>query len=122
LTDETSLLSGKNIFTVNCVPCHGPDGGGTVGPNLTDKYWIHGGSIKDVFKTVKYGVPVKGMISWQTMLNPKKIQFQLYSKSSRFKSTGGSPRKGICYNSTQTQRYNKNRHCKIKPDSVNGKK
>lgn len=74
LKDEASLLNGKNTFIVNCVPCHGPDAGGTVGPNLTDKYWIHGGGINNVFKTIKYGVPVKGMISWQTILNPKKIQ------------------------------------------------
>lgn len=74
LTDAVSLENGKNIFTANCVPCHGPDAGGVVGPNLTDQYWIHGGGIKNVFTTVKYGVPVKGMISWQTILNPKKIQ------------------------------------------------
>lgn len=74
LTDDASLQSGKSIFMVNCVPCHGPDAGGTVGPNLTDKYWIHGGGIQNVFKTIKYGVPVKGMISWQSLLNPKKMQ------------------------------------------------
>jgi cytochrome c oxidase cbb3-type subunit 3 len=74
LTDEQSIKNGKDIFTVNCVPCHGPDGGGTVGPNLADDYWIHGGGIKNIFKTIKYGVPVKGMIAWQTQLTPKKIQ------------------------------------------------
>ncbi|MCI0450018.1 MAG: c-type cytochrome [Chlorobi bacterium] len=74
LTDVPSLDAGKQIFTINCVPCHGPDAGGTVGPNLTDQYWIHGGGIKNVFKTIKEGVPVKGMISWKTMLNPKQMQ------------------------------------------------
>lgn len=74
LTDAASLDAGKTTFTTNCVPCHGPDGGGIVGPNLTDQYWIHGGGIKNVFKTIKYGVPIKGMISWQTVLTPKKMQ------------------------------------------------
>lgn len=74
LTDAGELDKGKQIFTTNCTPCHGPDAGGTVGPNLTDKYWVHGGGIKNVFTTVKNGVPVKGMISWQTMLNPKQMQ------------------------------------------------
>jgi cytochrome c oxidase cbb3-type subunit 3 len=74
LTDAASLENGKNVFIVNCVPCHGPDAGGVVGPNLTDQYWIHGGGIKNVFTTIKYGVSVKGMISWQTILNPKKMQ------------------------------------------------
>ena len=74
LTDIGSLNSGQNIFKTNCVPCHGPDAGGVVGPNLTDEYWIHGGGIKNIFSTIKYGVPAKGMISWQTQLTPKKIQ------------------------------------------------
>jgi cytochrome c oxidase cbb3-type subunit 3 len=74
LTDGASIDAGKQIFTVNCVPCHGPEAGGTVGPNLTDQYWIHGGGIKNVFTTIKNGVPVKGMISWKTMLNPKQMQ------------------------------------------------
>ncbi|MFA3782304.1 cbb3-type cytochrome c oxidase N-terminal domain-containing protein [Melioribacteraceae bacterium 4301-Me] len=74
LTDAASLQEGKEIFTKNCVSCHGPEGGGLVGPNLTDDYWIHGGGIKNIFKTIKYGVPQKGMISWQTQLDPKKIQ------------------------------------------------
>jgi cytochrome c oxidase cbb3-type subunit III len=74
LTDAASLEAGKSNFMVNCVPCHGPDGGGTVGPNLTDKFWIHGGGINNVFKTIKYGVPAKGMISWQALMTPKKMQ------------------------------------------------
>ncbi len=73
LTDKADIDKGKEIFTVNCTNCHGPEGGGGVGPNLTDEYWIHGGGIKNVFTTVKNGVPAKGMISWQTQLNPKQM-------------------------------------------------
>lgn len=74
LSDAQAINSGKAIFKANCVACHGSEAGGLVGPNLTDEYWIHGAGIKNVFKTIKYGVPVKGMISWQTQLNPKQIQ------------------------------------------------
>ena len=74
LTDIGSLNAGQNIFKTNCVPCHGPDGGGVVGPNLTDEFWIHGGGVKNIFKTIKYGVPAKGMITWQTQLSAKQIQ------------------------------------------------
>lgn len=74
LMDAESLNAGKDIFKTNCVPCHGPQAGGVIGPNLTDDYWIHGGGIKNIFHTIKYGVPAKGMISWQTQLNPKQIQ------------------------------------------------
>jgi cytochrome c oxidase cbb3-type subunit 3 len=74
LTEAADLDKGKQIFSTNCTPCHGPDAGGTVGPNLTDQHWIHGGGIKNVFTTIKNGVPAKGMISWQTMLTPKQMQ------------------------------------------------
>lgn len=74
LTDAGELGKGKDIYEKNCAACHAPDGGGMVGPNLTDEYWLHGGGIRNIFKTVTYGVPAKGMISWQSQLSPKQIQ------------------------------------------------
>lgn len=74
LSDPTAIDNGKQIFATNCVACHAADGGGLVGPNLTDDYWIHGGGVKNIFKTIKYGVTAKGMIAWQTQLNPKQMQ------------------------------------------------
>jgi cytochrome c oxidase cbb3-type subunit III len=74
--DESAaaISSGKSIFETNCAACHAADGGGGVGPNLTDEYWLHGGSIQDVFKIVKYGVVEKGMIPWQDQLSPEQMQ------------------------------------------------
>ncbi len=74
LTDNSDIKEGEKIFKTNCVACHRDDAGGAVGPNLTDNYWIHGGGIKNVFKTIKYGVPDKGMVTWQQTLSPKQIQ------------------------------------------------
>lgn len=74
LSDAGALSSGKDIFIKNCAACHGMNGEGLVGPNFTDEYWIHGGGIKDLYKTIKYGVPQKGMISWESLLDPTKIQ------------------------------------------------
>lgn len=74
LEDKATLTNGKAIYDANCAACHGSAGEGTVGPNLTDEYWLHGGSINDVFKTIKYGVPEKGMISWQSTIKPKDMQ------------------------------------------------
>lgn len=74
LTDPASIEAGKEIFVKNCIPCHGMNGEGTVGPNLTDDYWIHGGGIKNIFKVIKYGIPAKGMITWQNLLNPKQME------------------------------------------------
>lgn len=72
-SDAATLEAGKKIFTTVCAACHLADGGGSVGPNLTDDYWIHGGSIKDIFKTIKYGWPEKGMKSWQDDYSPVQI-------------------------------------------------
>lgn len=74
LTADNELSVGKTIFKTNCVACHGQAGEGTVGPNLTDDYWLHGGGVKNIFKTIKYGVPAKGMISWQAQLKPVEMQ------------------------------------------------
>ncbi len=74
LTDTPALSDGKDIFKANCVPCHGDNAQGIIGPNLTDQYWIHGGGMKNVFKTIKYGVPAKGMLTWEGKLNPREMQ------------------------------------------------
>lgn len=74
LTEASDVASGKKIYVEKCMVCHGASGEGNVGPNLTDEYWIHGGSINDIFKIVKYGFPSKGMLSWQGQLSPVQIQ------------------------------------------------
>ncbi|GAB4136201.1 MAG: hypothetical protein Fur0041_10650 [Bacteroidia bacterium] len=83
LTDPAELSAGAALFKENCVACHGENGiGGQVGPNLSDKYWIHGGGLSDVFKSIKYGWPDKGMKAWGQEIGPKQIsQLTSYIKS-----------------------------------------
>ena len=68
------LGEGLQIFTTYCAPCHRADGGGLVGPNLCDTYWIHGSNYVDNLKTIINGVPAKGMITWRGLLRPGQIQ------------------------------------------------
>ena len=71
LTEAADLSAGKTIFETNCVACHMADGGGGIGPNLTDPNWILGGDIKSIFKTVSEGGRSgKGMIAWKQQLKP----------------------------------------------------
>lgn len=74
LTDEKEIAEGASLFVKNCVACHGENGQGIIGPNLTDPYWLHGGGVKNVFKVIKHGVPEKGMIAWKRQLTPSNIQ------------------------------------------------
>lgn len=74
ISDIERLAKAEVAFIEKCAPCHTPSGGGSVGPNLTDEYWVHGGSINDIFRTIKYGVPEKGMIPWQGILTPEEMQ------------------------------------------------
>lgn len=74
LTDKKGIEAGQALFTQYCTACHGQNAEGKVGPNLTDEYWLHGGTVKDVFHTITEGVPDKGMISWKRQLNPLQIQ------------------------------------------------
>ena len=74
VSDTKTLENGKTIFVEKCVACHGVNGEGGVGPNLTDEYWLHGARINDIFGVIKNGVAEKGMISWKAILKPDQLQ------------------------------------------------
>jgi cytochrome c oxidase cbb3-type subunit III len=74
LVDLDAITTGANIYKGNCATCHGALAEGLVGPNLTDEYWIHGGGISNIFKSIKYGIPAKGMIAWQSQFSPVQMQ------------------------------------------------
>lgn len=71
---EDVVSQGSEIYTANCLACHAPQGQGLVGPNLTDNYWIHGGSPTDIHRIIVEGVPEKGMVPWKDILNPEQIR------------------------------------------------
>ncbi len=93
LLTGADIDAGKEIFIQKCVACHKENGAsapGGVGPNLTDDHWIHGGSIKSVFTSIKNGYPEKGMISWKDQISPK----QMAQIASFIKSIKGTVKEG----------------------------
>lgn len=63
----------KGTYVAKCVQCHGAQGEGGIGPNLTDRFWIHGGKPLEVWKTINDGVPAKGMLAWGKQLKPDEV-------------------------------------------------
>jgi cytochrome c oxidase cbb3-type subunit 3 len=72
--DGNKVSEGKQAFEQNCAVCHRADGGGNIGPNLTDKFWLHGGAPDKVFATINKGVPDKGMAAWGPQLGSDRVQ------------------------------------------------
>lgn len=71
--DPKAIADGKQVFATNCVPCHRADGGGVIGPNLTDDYWLHGSTLPEIERTISNGVLDKGMPNWGKMLKPEQV-------------------------------------------------
>jgi len=72
--DAKMLENGKSTFLNTCSSCHRKDGGGDIGPNLTDEYWKHGGNIKNLFKVITKGVPGTNMVAWGSTMSPEAIR------------------------------------------------
>lgn len=72
-TDPAIVGRGNTVYLTYCAPCHRPDAGGLVGPNLCDDYWIHGPKFSDNLKVIINGVPDKGMLTWKGVLQPSEI-------------------------------------------------
>ncbi len=74
VSNKSALEKGKVVFEGQCAACHGAQGQGIIGPNLTDNHWIHGGTIKEIHSTIENGVVEKGMIAWKALLSKDQLQ------------------------------------------------
>ena len=86
MANADGIVAGQRLYEANCVACHLKDGGGIVGPNLADDYWLHKGTLNDIYNTIKVGYPDKGMQPWSHMFTPKEMSF-LSSYVKSFKGT-----------------------------------
>lgn len=72
--DPATIKQGQDVFKSTCMSCHLETGGGSIGPNLTDAFWLHGGKPDQIYKTIKEGVPAKGMASWGPVLGEERVR------------------------------------------------
>jgi cytochrome c oxidase cbb3-type subunit 3 len=93
--DATTLGDGKQIFVSTCAPCHAAQGQGLVGPNLTDKFWLHGGTAVDIHTSITRGFPDKGMRPWGQILGAARVRaVAAYVLSLKGQNLPGRPPQG----------------------------
>ena len=98
LTADASMMqSAAGVFGQKCGPCHADRGQGNIGPNLTDRYWIHGqGTLMDIHHTVSNGVLAKGMPAWSKQLTPVELkQLVAYVGTLRGSNVPGKAPEGV---------------------------
>jgi cytochrome c oxidase cbb3-type subunit 3 len=94
--DASTLAQGKEVFTSTCAPCHGGQAQGLVGPNLTDKFWLHGGAPVDVHKSITNGYPDKGMRPWAQVLGATRVRaVAAFVVSLKGQNLPGRPPQGV---------------------------
>lgn len=108
--DDEIIQKGRKVYVTNCASCHMPEGQGSIGPNLTDEYWLHGGSVKEIYTVIKNGVVEKGMIPWGPVLSPEQMRDVTFYIMSIQGTTPANPKppQGVLYKVEEN----------VKPDSV----
>ena len=96
VADPALVADAKLLFSERCAVCHGPEGQGLIGPNLSDGHWLNGrGELVQIYGIVSDGVPAKGMPSWRTQLSPVELRkLTAFVGSLRGKNLAGKPPEG----------------------------
>jgi cytochrome c oxidase cbb3-type subunit 3 len=93
--DAQTLAEGKKVFVSTCAPCHGAEGQGVVGPNLTDPFWLHGGKPTAIHTSITHGYPEKGMRAWGPILGAGRVRsVAAFVLSIRGRNLPGKPPQG----------------------------
>ena len=93
--DPVQYGAAQKLFQGQCIACHGAHGEGLVGPNLTDKYWLHGGKPEQIYASITHGYLDKGMPAWGPVLGDERVKLAAaYVYSLRGKNLPGKAPQG----------------------------
>lgn len=93
--DPEALAVGAEVFRTTCAACHGPNGEGIIGPNLTDRNWIHSPDPEEILRGVREGYPTKGMPAWEPIIGPERsLRAAAYVLTLKGKNVAGKAPQG----------------------------
>ncbi len=72
--DTAAVAAGQTTFSNKCASCHGEKAEGGTGPNLTDRFWLHGSTTREIYVSIASGYPKLGMPKWRGQLEDRAIQ------------------------------------------------
>jgi cytochrome c oxidase cbb3-type subunit 3 len=97
-TDALAMRNAAKLFVQNCSKCHGAEGEGKIGPNLTDEYWVAGGAPLAIYQSIVEGRTLKGMPAWGRLIGPGKCkQVAAYLLTIRNTQVAGRPPEGVLW-------------------------
>jgi cytochrome c oxidase cbb3-type subunit 3 len=95
-SDAKIVADAQKTFAQMCAPCHGANAQGLVGPNLTDRFWLHGSAPTAIHKSITGGFPDKGMPPWGQLLGPTRVRsLAAYVVSIKGKNVPGKAPQGL---------------------------
>lgn len=68
MNKDVGVSVGSSIYKSNCTQCHGKDGLGIVGPNLTDQHYKNVREIDDILNIINNGAAGGAMPAWLNRL------------------------------------------------------
>lgn len=92
MQDEDMMGAVAGMFRGNCAQCHGNEGGGNIGPNLTDDHFKNVTRPEDLYTIIADGIAGTSMPAWsQRLREPQMILLASYVASLRGTNPSGNP-------------------------------
>ena len=93
--DTAAMAEAQKKYAATCAACHGPQGAGLIGPNLTDNFYLKGSSAQAIAESISKGSPQKGMPAMAPLLGQVGVKLMTaYVMTMKGKNLPGKPPEG----------------------------